>query len=1050
MNLNLHYLRCRMPKACTFGILLNFFVVSALFADTGNRESVSSVPQAIPVSGKVTSQEDPGGLPGVNIIVKGTTQGTVTDMNGDFKIEVPNSDAVLVFSSIGFMNEEVTVGNRSVINVNMVTDVQALSEVVVVGYGTQKKVTATGSIATVPGREIMQTPVINASNALAGRMAGLVAVTRSGEPGNDGATLRIRGLNTLGDNNPLIVVDGIPGRSLDRIDPNSIESITVLKDASAAIYGAQAANGVILITTKRGATGKPEIAVNLNQGFGQPTRIPRMANAPTYATMLNEIDMYRGDNPRFSQEEIGLYEDGSDPWRYPDTDWFSEVLRPWSGQNYFNATISGGSENIKYFLLAGVRDQQGYYRNSAANYRQYDFRSNIDGKISDNVTIGFDISGRQENRNYPTRGSGSIFRMVMRGKPHMHAFWPDGTPGPDIEYGDNPAVISTDATGYDRDNRYILNNNLRLDINIPWVEGLSINSNMGLDKEFHHRKIFATPWYLYSWDYQTYDDAGNPVLNRGQRGFTDARLTQSMEDRQNILINTFVNYDRTIADIHAFKLMAGIERRSGNIENFDAFRRFFVSTAVDQMFAGGEQDMNTGGIASRSARLNYFGRVNYNYMEKYLAEFVWRYDGSYIFPEDRRYGFFPGVSLGWRVSEEDFWNVGFIDNFKLRGSWGQTGNDRIDEFQYLASYTFGRWDTEDWYPQYFRNQPYIFGVDQENKALYEALIPNRNVTWEVATQSNIGIELSMMNGKIFLEADYFNNVRSDILWWRNASVPGSTGLSLPRENIGKVANRGFDFNIGYNDQMGELKYQVSLNGGYAKNEILFWDEAPGAPEYQLSTGSPMFTSLYYNSLGIFRNQEEVDAYPSWSGAQPGDIRFEDVNGDGVIDANDRVRNQFNNIPRFTGGLNLNMQYRGFDLAVLFQGAAGAVQYISTESGEIGNFLQSFAENRWTPENPDASGPRTFNRGNEYWMNNQNTHFLHRTDYLRLKNLQVGYNLPATLTERIGMQGLRVYVGGFNLLTYAPDFPDFDPEMTSAAGTAYPLQKIVNGGLTLTF
>jgi TonB-linked SusC/RagA family outer membrane protein len=768
--------------------------------------------------------------------------------------------------------------------------------------------------------------------------------------------------------------------------------------------------------------------------------------------MLNEIDMYRGDNPRFSQEEIQLFRDGSDPWRYPDTDWFSEVLRPWSSQNYANVTISGGTESIKYFLLAGVRDQQGYYRNSATNYRQYDFRSNIDGRISRNVTVGFDISGRQENRNYPTRGSGSIFRMVMRGKPHMHAFWPDGTPGPDIEYGDNPAVVSTDATGYDRDNRYILNNNLRLDINIPFVPGLTINSNAGIDKEFHHRKIFATPWYLYSWDYQTYDDAGNPVLSRGMRGFTDARLTQSMADRQNILVNTFVNYERVIGELHGFKVMAGAERRTGRDENFNAFRRFFVSTAVDQMFAGGEQDMNTGGVANQSARLNYFGRVNYNYMEKYLAEFVWRYDGSYIFPEDRRYGFFPGVSLGWRVSEEDFWknNINFIDNLKLRGSWGQTGNDRIDEFQYLASYTFGRWDARNWSSQYFRNQPYIFGVDQENKALYEALIPNRNVTWEVATQRNVGIEMSMLNGRLFLEADYFNNVRSEILWWRNASIPGSTGLSLPRENIGRVGNRGFDFNLGYNDQAGDFRYQISLNGGYAKNEILFWDEAPGAPEYQLSTGSPMFTSLYYNAIGIFRNQEDLDNYPHWSGAQPGDIIFEDVNQDGVIDANDRVRNQFNNIPRYTGGLNINMQYRGFDLAILFQGAAGAVQYISTESGEIGNYLQSFAENRWTPENPNASGPRTFNRGNEYWMNNANTHFLHRTDYVRLKNLQFGYNLPATITERIGMQGLRVYVGGFNLLTYAPDFKDFDPEMTSAAGTAYPLQKVVNGGLTLTF
>lgn len=1020
-----------------------------------------SATKALTITGKVTSQEDNLGLPGVNVLVKGTTAGTTTNVDGDYTLNAPDGNGTLVFSYIGYTTAEVPINNRSTINTVMLPDIQSLQEVVVVGYGTQKKETATGAIASIKGTEIIQSPATNVTNSLGGRLPGVVTVTRSGEPGNDGSTIRIRGVNTLNNNDPLVVVDGIPGRSLERLDPNSIETITVLKDASAAIYGAQAANGVILVTTKRGKTGKPQITINLNQGFGRPTRIPSLANAPEYATMINEIDLYKGLTPRFTQEEIQKFSDGSDPWRYPNTDWFGEVLRPWSGQNYGNIQVSGGGENLRYFLLLGAKSQDGYYKNSATKYSQYDFRSNLDGNLGKHVNIGFDVAGRQEDRNFPTRSAGSIFRMVMRGKPNLPAYWPDGTPGPDIEYGDNPVVVSTDATGYDRDKWYVLQTNLKLNINIPWVKGLSINSNAGIDKGFRFHKRFETPWYLYSWDYQTYDTNGQPVLTKGKKGFDDPRLLEEMEDNLNILLNTRVEYERTIAEAHAIKVMVGTERRSGQGDRFNAFRRFFVSTAVDQLFAGGEAQMNNSGSAYQNARLNYFGRVNYNYLEKYLVEFVWRYDGSYIFPQSKRYGFFPGVSAGWRISEENFWknSIGFIDNFKLRGSWGQTGNDRIAEYQYLATYAYGRFDATGNYADrtLFQNEAYIFALDQENKALYEALIPNPNVTWEVANQSNIGFETQFLNSKFSIEADYFRNTRSQILWRRNASIPGSTGLTLPPENIGKVVNNGFDFNLGYGSNVGDFSYQVSVNGGYQRNKITFWDESPGRPEYQRSTGNPIPTDpfnpdndLYYQAIGVFNDEAEVAANPHWTGARAGDIIFKDVNGDGAIDANDRVRNDRTNIPRFTGGFSINMQFKGFDLAVLFQGASGAVQYISTESGEIGNFLKDFYDNRWTAENPDASGPRTFNRTNEYWMNNRNTYFLHKTDYLRLKNIQLGYNLPVSLTNKIGMQNIRFYVSGLNLFTYSPDFRDFDPETDNSAGTAYPLQKVVNGGMTITF
>ena len=998
------------------------------------------------ITGKIT---DTNGEPiiGANVFVKGTTTGTITDAEGDYFISNIPPNSILIVSYIGMTSQEVSVENRSTINVVLEEEAIGLQEVVAIGYGTAKKATVTGSVISVKGNEILKAPVTNTSNALMGNLPGLSSSQTSGEPGNDGANIRIRGVNTLGNNSALIVVDGIPGRSLDRIDPASIETITVLKDASAAIYGSQAANGVILITTKRGTQGKAKVSINFNQGFNQPTRVPNMANAAEYATMLNEIDVYRGSNQRYTSDQIQKFRDGSDPWNYPNTDWFGEVLKEWSSQNYLNASVSGGSEKWKYYISLGTKSQDGYYHNSATYYKQHDFRSNIDGEISKHVKLKFDVSGRMEDKNYPTRGAYNIFRMLMRGKPIYPGYWPDGNPGPDLEYGDNPVVVSTDATGYDRDKWYVLNSNLRLDIDIPWIKGLSVNANASFDKDFRFRKRFETPWYLYSWDGKSYDEYNNPVLVKGKKGFEDARLQEWAEDNQTILLNGVIDYSVNI-DRHAIKAMVGMESRERSGDLFNAYRRYFISTSIDEMFAGGDKDKNNGGSSFENARLNYFGRMNYSFADKYLFEFVWRYDGSYIFPKKGRFGFFPGISLGWRASEEKFWqeNLSFIENFKLRASWGQTGNDRIDEWQYLSSYAFNN-----------NGYTYIFGNDQENKLLMESRIPNRDVTWEVANQSNVGFEAYLLDNKLSVEGDFFYNKRSNILWQRNASVPTTTGLTLPRENIGKVTNKGFEFNIGYRNKINDLMYNVSLNGGYATNKITFWDEAPGRPEYQKSTGKPIpsdpanvDSDLYYEAIGIFRDQAALDAYPHWPGARPGDIIFKDVNGDGQIDANDRIRSDKTNIPKFTGGLKISLSYHQFDFSVLLQGATGGVRYIKTESGEIGNFLKDFYDKRWTEDNPDAKGPRTFIDASEYWRNYNNTYFLHKTDYLRVKNIELGYNLPAKFNQKVGITNLRIYISGYNMLTFSPDLKDFDPESSQANGQSYPVQRIINGGLALTF
>ena len=994
--------------------------------------------QQLKITGTITDATTGESLPGVNIVIEGTGQGVITDANGVFTIEVPATTSVLLISSIGYITQRMEVGSQTTINIALGLDVTNLEEIVVVGYGTTRKATATGSISTAKGEDLIKSPSTNLSNSLIGRLPGVVSVTRSGEPGYDGSTLRVRGTNTLGDNTALVVVDGIANRSMDRLDPSDIESITVLKDASAAIYGAQAANGVILITTKRGQMGKPKIILTVNGGFNQPTRVPEMADGAQYAQMLNEIDIYRNRDPRFTEEDITLFANGQDPWGHPSTDWFDEVFRNTSNQNYENIAVSGGSENMKYFLSLGHRFQDGVYKHSATNYRQYDFRSNIDGKISKNFDISFDVSGRQENRNYPTRSSGDIFRMLMRGKPNMPAYWPSGEPGPDIEYGDNPAVTSTDATGYDKDRWYILQSNIRLNLNIPWVEGWTVTGNISFDKALRFHKKWETPWYLYTWD-------GNPehVLVRGKRGLESPQLTEDSQDGYKITSNLLTTYERTLAEKHNFKVMVGMERQQGYNDYMTAFRKNYISPAVDQMFAGATDTyLNNGGYADQAARMNYFGRVNYDYSQKYMMEFLWRYDGSYMFPQGKQFGFFPGVSLGWRLSEENFWknNIAFINNFKLRASWGQTGNDRIDEYQYLSSYGYS-------------SAFYDFDINDQNKILYESRVPNPNVTWEVANMANIGFEALFFN-KISLEMDYFNNKRSEILWQKNASLPGTAGFIPPDENIGKVTNRGFEYILGYRGNFGDFQFDISTNGGYAVNEITFWDETPGRPEYQQSTGKPIpsdpnnvNSDMYYEAIGIFKDQAAVDAYPHWAGARPGDVIFKDVNSDDVIDGLDRVRSDRNNMPRFTGGLSLNMNYKQFDMDILLQGASGAQIYVNTESGEIGNFFKEFADNRWTEAKPNTDYPRTWNRDEEYWRANANTIFLRKTDYIRLKNIEIGYNLPTKVNRTIGIEGLRIYLSGMNLLTW-DKLKLYDPELEG--GTSYPLSKIVNAGLTLTF
>lgn len=996
-------------------------------------------------------------LPGVNISIEGTNQGTSTGPEGNYELGVPSLDETLVFSFIGFQEQEVPIDGRETVDVQMVQETYSGEELVVVGYGEQEQETLTGSVSAVGGNELQKTPVTNVSNSIGGRLPGVVTVTNSGEPGYDGSTIRIRGQQTLNNNNPLIVIDGVPSDAgaLDRLNSRDIEDMTVLKDASAAIYGSQAANGVILVQTKRGSeSDAPQLSVDFNQGFNQPTRIPDMADAPTYLQMLNEIDMYDDADPGYSEEEIEAHRNigEQDPWLYHDTDWFDEALKPVSYQTQADIAMAGGSENMQYRLSLGALTEDGYYQNSATRYNQYNFRSNIDGQVNDHINLQFDVNGRFEDRNFPTEPSGATFRMLMRGKPHLPAYWPNGQPGPDIENGQNPVVTGTDATGYDEDDRYYLNTNLVADIDIPGVEGLGVRGTFSYTKEMAERKVWLTPWELYNFDAETYEsEGGDPaqyLIGASKPSGEEPQLEQISGDSSSVLVNAVVEYQRDFEN-HSLGLLGGIEHRRSTNAWFDAFRRNYISPAIDQLFAGGEEQRANDGSGYNEAWLSYFSRINYDYQNKYLIELVGRYDGSYKFPEGDRFGFFPAISVGWRLTEEDFFtnNVGFFDNMKIRASWGQTGNDRIDPYQYLASYGFGG--------------GYIFGGGTEVSSLYQTRTPNPNITWEVANQFDVGLEAAMLDNRLSLEIDYFDYLRTDILTQRNASIPQTSGLSLPEENIGEVSSYGVDGSIAWSDQVNEdFIYDISINAGWATNEINYWDEPPGAPEWQQSTGSKMETGLYYVADGIFQDQEEVESRPTYNDdVRPGDVIFEDVDGDGEITADDRVRVERNHIPEWTGGITFSGSYKQFDFTAFFQGAAGASQYIQTESGEFGNYFAEFAERRWRPDpensmepHPDqtnADGPRAFNRTEEYWISNANTYFFRKTDYIRLKTLEIGYTMPTDLTDKIGMQNMRIYLNGFNMFTW-DSFDLMDPESNNQAGSYYPQKRVFNAGISLTF
>lgn len=1004
--------------------------------------------QQKPFKGKVINSTDKSPLPFINIVVKGTTTGTKTDEEGRFLLTAPAGKNTVVVSGIGFQQQEVMLTDDINI-ISLVSTIENLSDVVVVGYGTAKKATLTGSVTAVKSAELLKSPQPNISNSLVGRMPGLIAPNTSGEPGYDDARLLIRGVATTGNSAPLIVIDGVPNAlgGFSRLNPNDIESITVLKDASAAIYGSQAANGVILVTTKKGEAGKTNFNFTLNQGFIKPTRLPEFVDASTYATILNEIAYYnsptQGKNQRYSDAEIELFRNGKDPVSYPNTDWEKELFKPLSSQTSANLSFSGGSEKLNYYISGGFLNQDGLYRNSPLNYKQYNIRANFDINFSPKFKATVQVSGRQEEKTALAGfGASNVFEFLYRTYPTLPAYYPNGLMGAGVEMGKNPLAMAQ-LSGADK--RPITTGSVIGKASYELAKGLSLDGMVSIDKRFEFDKQLAKNWIVYQYD------KGDKTYNPVKGGPNNPSMSESQINYT--LLNSFLrlSYDKHFGK-HQLSAFAAVQQSKTTYETFGAGRQNYITTQLPELSQGGAlpTDASNYGSSYIITRRSYFGRISYNYSEKYLLDVQLREDGSSIFAPGKQYGFFPSAMAAWRISEESWFNKNVVNSLKLRASYGLLGNENIapDQapgYQYLQNLNLqtGVLSTVN-----NAGQPYGANIP----TIFWAKLANPNITWETAKKANIGVDLSLLN-HFNVTVDVFRETRDNILAARSLSIPGVSGISssqIPDENIGKVSNKGIEASVMYETKFNEVKFNIGGNFSFIKNKVIFLDEAPSTPFHQKVEGHPINAGLYYRSIGIYKDQAQIDASPHAPGTQPGDLILEDFDGDKKITANDRVRVDQNNIPQIVYGITLGASWKSFDVNILLQGQGNSAQYLLWESGEFGSFLKEWADNRWTPENTNASWPRAVSRPNSSNLGSYPSTFWNwNTSFIRLKNVEIGYNLPPSLLSKASIKAARFYLNGFNLLTFTR-VKQIDPEGTDGSGYFYPQQKVFNVGVNVNF
>lgn len=1000
-----------------------------------------------------TVNDETGPLIGVNILIKDTGTGTVTDLDGNYRLEVENTDAILVFSYTGYAPQEIAVGGQTTIDVTLSPNNEVLDEVVVVGYTSRKRGELTGSVSTVDNEVLERTTNKDLAKSLSGRVPGLIVSDRGGYPGStNDVTLLIRGKSTLNNNAPLILIDGIPASSFSHLSPQDIESLSVLKDGAAAIYGARAANGVIVITTKRGKSGKPRINLSSAYNLSSFSAVPTLMSSEQYAIYNNEIAERNGTPLPFSEEQIRNYAAGTDPLNYPSTDWADLTFADFSPEWRNTLSISGGSDKVNYFVSGDHIDQVGMYASGDLRFKQYQLRSNIDIKLHETFSLGVDLSGRFGNRNEPGVDDGFIYKHIYTNEPTQVGIYPNGLAGWGGENGANPYIMSSAESGFI--NR--IDNNLRTKLSFDWkldwlAEGLSVQGYAGIRRWNTDTKSWYTPWTVYAFQQGTNEYV--PQAGFSQRG-PDNILRETFWKFDELMLNATVRYDRTFGD-HTIRGFIGSEQFTSEQREFWAERKGFPSNDHPELFAGSDDGQISNGGSAEWARLNYFGSLSYDFKKKYFVDLTLRHDGSSNFGNGNRFGTFPGVAVAWSVSNEGFMDAtkGWLDALKVRASWALMGNDRISAFQYLTRYNYGG-NTNVAQPNY-----YIFGANGTRYNGYtSANVPNPDITWEKADMKNVGVSFSLFDYKLTGDINYFYQKREDILITRNASIPDAAGITLPQENLGKVDNFGWEFQLGWSDKVGAVSYNFGANLTQARNEIVYMDEAANVPQQLKQEGFPMDSYIVYPTAGIFRDQTQVEATAvKKDGTVEGEPIYLDTNGDGKIDAADRIRVYSSNVPEIQYGIVGGLSYKNFDFNFLLQGQAEAEMLVFFD--QSGSKPEYVFNNRWTAQNRDSRYPRAFAQDDPY-SGNQNTannfqgadFWLHDASFLRLKEIELGYTFTS---EQVRFGNLRLFVRGLNVLTMFSDVYDLglDPEAggyNNFRGSTYPSLRSYSFGANLSF
>lgn len=964
---------------------------------------------------------DTSGAPviGANVVEVGSTNGTITDVDGKFTLNV-SVGAKLKVSYIGYNDQQITVGNSNSYTIILKEDTESLDEVVVVGYGTQKKVNLTGSVATISSDKLVNRTSANVTNMLAGQMPGVTIIQNTGQPGADAGVLRVRGLGTMGDASAMVVVDGVES-TMSSVDPNDIENISILKDAAAsAIYGVRAANGVILITTKKGTKGRTIVSYDGYVGWQSASRMPKFLDSYNYAVLMNEAYTNDGLKGPYDETALQKFKDGSDPDFYPNSDWLGTLLSENGLFNNHHLSIKGGGDKVTYSLAFNYHDKDGLIVNT--NYNKFNVRANIDAQINSRLKLTTNMAVYHSNMTAPAAGISNLMHYAFRETPVTPIQLSNGNYALFKNEHNSVAYAREGGTYKEINSNFQGNVGMELDI----IDGLKLR---GVAASTFN--LTDNPTHVNT---MTFYQAGSDTpVKKTTNSITEYDI-KSME----LNLQAYLDYNKTFGK-HTIGALLGYSQIYKQTRYLQAYRKNLPnSNSLDQINAGEVTGQTTYGTEIEYALRSAFGRVNYSYDDRYLLEANLRYDGTSRFPKNNRFGAFPSFSIGWRISEEEFFKADWVDNLKLRASWGLLGNQE----------TVNSDNSSNYYP--YQNT-YLFGYDYSfGNTLTPGIsisnpMANQDITWEKTDQWNVGVDAAFWGNKLTLGADWFRKETRDILL--QLPVPNMMGVSAPMQNAGVVRNTGIELQLGHNNRINDWSYSIGANFSYVTTKIM---DLKGGDTPGQSVGDPLWAYYYgYVCDGIFQNEEEIKNHPTQSmdTPVPGDLKYRDLNGDKVVDSKDRqVLGSY--FPKINFGLNLSVQYKDFDLSALLQGAADVksapvaeIRYAFYNGGKV---TEQHLD-RWTPENPNATYPRlsmsdSKNRvTSSFWMQD--------ASYAKLRNLQVGYSLPKQLISKYGISRLRVYCSIDNLFMIS-GFDGVDPEAIS--GNYYPLTRNYSFGLNVTF